>query len=199
MNQEPEFPRDNAPGRRAIRFKAEEPVRRALATHELGAALDALMDLYGDMIYWWCYRRLRNEDAASDALQETFTRAFHGLRQFRGDSLLSTWLVTIARNVCCDIAEPRPGDRVDTPPETPEGSPGPHDIAVSEERRRLLAECLNKLTFNQRSSVRAHYLDEMSFVDMEAKFGVARATLQARVARALIRLRRCLAAKGVTP
>lgn len=43
-------------------------------------------------------RLLRNEDAARDAVQEAFISAFRGLKTFREDSTLSTWLHRIVVN-----------------------------------------------------------------------------------------------------
>src|ERR1700735_3170096 len=41
---------------------------------------------------------VRNETDAEDVVQETLLRAFRNLSGFRGDSKLSTWLISIALN-----------------------------------------------------------------------------------------------------
>src|SRR5215208_326802 len=42
--------------------------------------------------------RLTSETDAPDVLQETFLQVYRGLRTFRGESRLSTWLYRIATN-----------------------------------------------------------------------------------------------------
>jgi RNA polymerase sigma-70 factor (ECF subfamily) len=54
-----------------------------------------LFDRYKDAMYTIAYRILRDEDAASDALQEGFIRVFGGLKNFEGRSTLGAWVKTI--------------------------------------------------------------------------------------------------------
>ncbi|WDL98766.1 RNA polymerase sigma factor [Alicyclobacillus sp. ALC3] len=52
-------------------------------------------DYYED-VYRWCLRYAGNPHDAADLTQETFTSAFRHFEQFRGDSSVRTWLLTIA-------------------------------------------------------------------------------------------------------
>jgi RNA polymerase sigma-70 factor (ECF subfamily) len=51
-------------------------------------------------IYLLCYRFVGNHEDASDLAQDVFVRAYRGLRGFKGESALATWLYRIAVNVC---------------------------------------------------------------------------------------------------
>lgn len=44
-----------------------------------------------------------NRDDALDITQETFVKALENIRKFRGESLISTWLYSIAANVAKDL------------------------------------------------------------------------------------------------
>jgi RNA polymerase sigma-70 factor (ECF subfamily) len=48
----------------------------------------------------WCRRMMKDPDRAEDMTQEVFLRAFRYRESFRGDSRVSTWLYSIARNYC---------------------------------------------------------------------------------------------------
>lgn len=48
--------------------------------------------------YTLALRLLGNEEDASDVTQETYLRAYRGLRRFRGDAQFSTWLYRITAN-----------------------------------------------------------------------------------------------------
>ena len=51
-------------------------------------------------MYQLCCRFVGNHEDASDLSQDIFLRAYKGLRSFRGQSSLATWLYRIGVNVC---------------------------------------------------------------------------------------------------
>ena len=62
-------------------------------------AFAALVTEHQRYVYNLALRLLNNEEEALDLAQETFVRAFHGMKALRDQSRLSTWLFGIARNV----------------------------------------------------------------------------------------------------
>ncbi|PLV60297.1 RNA polymerase sigma factor [Thermotoga sp. KOL6] len=46
-----------------------------------------------------------NTDDVDDVVQDVFMRIFKGIKKFRGDSKLSTWIYRIAVNVCKDYLQ----------------------------------------------------------------------------------------------
>jgi RNA polymerase sigma-70 factor (ECF subfamily) len=73
-------------------------VAASLAGHT--AAFDAIVLRHRRTVYQVCYRFAGNHEDASDLSQEAFVRAWRGLKKFRGQAALSTWLYRIAVNVC---------------------------------------------------------------------------------------------------
>jgi len=73
-----------------------ELVRRALARDE--AAVRTIIKAHNRRLYRLARGILRNDGEAEDVVQETYVRAFTHLKDFRGDSSLSTWLSRIAMN-----------------------------------------------------------------------------------------------------
>jgi RNA polymerase sigma-70 factor (ECF subfamily) len=63
-------------------------------------AFDAIVRRHQRQVYQVCFRFLGNHEDASDLAQDVFVRAYRGLRGFKGQSALSTWLYRIAVNVC---------------------------------------------------------------------------------------------------
>src|SRR5512137_1656930 len=61
-------------------------------------AFDELVQRYQDKVYRLCYKILRQEDDAAEALQDAFLSAFRGLKNFKAESTFSTWLYRIATN-----------------------------------------------------------------------------------------------------
>jgi RNA polymerase sigma-70 factor, ECF subfamily len=63
-------------------------------------AFDVIVERHQRTVYQVCYRFAGNHEDASDLAQEAFVRAWRGLKNFKGQSALSTWLYRIAVNVC---------------------------------------------------------------------------------------------------
>ena len=102
------------PARRPVRVGAPEPMtsadapladldERTLVEACLASqpgAFDLIVERHRRSVYQLCYRFVGNHEDASDLAQDVFLRAFRGLRSFRGQSSLGTWLYRIGTNVC---------------------------------------------------------------------------------------------------
>src|SRR3954465_13264490 len=63
-------------------------------------AFDVIVERHRRAVYQLCYRFVGNHEDASDLSQDVFLRAYRGLKNFRGQSTLATWLYRIGVNVC---------------------------------------------------------------------------------------------------
>jgi RNA polymerase sigma factor (sigma-70 family) len=84
---------------------AAVPSRGYAAAANLGVAPAALTthdlyERYGQQIFRFCQRQLRNREEAEDATQTTFLNAFRGLERGSAVEFESAWLYKIALNVC---------------------------------------------------------------------------------------------------
>jgi RNA polymerase sigma-70 factor (ECF subfamily) len=61
-------------------------------------AFNMLVRQYQEKLYWHIRRIVIDHDDADDVLQNTFIKVFHGIKKFREDSQLYTWLYRIATN-----------------------------------------------------------------------------------------------------
>ncbi len=64
------------------------------------AALEELLRRHASTVYRFGVRMCRNQADAEDVLQETLIAAARGIKTFRRESSVSTWLHTIARSFC---------------------------------------------------------------------------------------------------
>lgn len=62
------------------------------------AAFSMVVRKYQERLYWHIRKMVLSHDDANDILQNTFLKAWKGIDNFRGDSLISTWLYRIATN-----------------------------------------------------------------------------------------------------
>ena len=160
------------------------------------------MQTYGDDIFRFCQSMLNNSADAQDVLQTVFIQAFNGFSKFKGNSKFRTWLYSIARNRCLDHIKMnrRLKQRVEFVDELPEQAvqesqvqENANDPFMSE----ILRRCLAKLSASVRAAIllrfQSGYTYEEAATVVQAKAG----TLQARVARALPTLRRCIEEHGI--
>lgn len=181
------------------------PEERALAALRQGdrrEALAILMGQYGTPVYRYCYKVLRSRTLADDVHQVVFTQAFEDLGSFSGSSTFRAWLYAIANHRCLDalkwrrrwyarfVEREEPAEEVD---------PGPtgEDEVVSRSLSEALDACLGKLQPHVRTAVTLRFQEGFTYEEMSRICGERAATLQARVARAMPLLRRCLEGKGV--
>src|SRR5918993_5969388 len=76
-------------------------------------AFDVIVERHRRSVYQVCYRFVNNHEDASDLSQEAFVRAWRGLKNFKGQAALSTWLYRIAVNVCLNRVS---GKKTETEP-----------------------------------------------------------------------------------
>src|SRR5262252_2594185 len=63
-------------------------------------AFDVIVERHRRHVYQLCYRFVGNHEDASDLAQDVFVRAYRGLKTFKSQASLGTWLYRIGVNVC---------------------------------------------------------------------------------------------------
>ncbi len=81
----------NIKGEEKLKEQLQDPKRKA-------AAFSQLVRMYQERLYWHIRKMVLSHDDANDILQNTFMKAWNGIDNFRGDSLVSTWFYRIATN-----------------------------------------------------------------------------------------------------
>ena len=196
--------RPRAMMRRTDIVAGEDEVLAALERGDRHAALRLLMRDYGTAVYRYCQQMVEDDDLADEAHQMTFVQAYEGLLRFGGRSSLRTWLFGIARHRCLDLLKisRRRQKRFQLMPELPD-QPAPAETAEENltvrSRTSALSGCLRELAPRVRTAVLLRFQQGVTYEEMSGLEGERAATLQARVARALPVLRRCLERKGAAP
>jgi RNA polymerase sigma-70 factor (ECF subfamily) len=78
----------------------QKAIARALAGEV--DAFNQLVVKYQRLAYSVAYRMLQNEESASDAVQDSFIKAYRALNGFKG-GLFKSWLLRIVVNTCYDV------------------------------------------------------------------------------------------------
>jgi RNA polymerase sigma-70 factor, ECF subfamily len=162
-------------------------------------AFNQLVLRFQDPLYGLTLRMLGSPQAAEDATQEAFIRAWQRIDTFRGGSFKS-WLFTIAANQARDELRRRArrpatslsahADDPDLPDvDLPDNDPLPDAQAEQAELRAALEAALRTLPDDWREIVVLSDIHGMDYREISEVTGLALGTVKSRLSRARGRLR----------
>jgi RNA polymerase sigma-70 factor (ECF subfamily) len=133
---------------------------------------------------------------ADEIAQETLSRAFVHFRELR-HAVPWPWLVTVARNVACDLHRnaARCTDAGPAVLERPDPGPGPEDVAIRTETSKSLRQAVLALPPSQRELLAMAVERGMSIAAMAEELGTTQGAIRVRLHRARKSLG-CLYAKS---
>jgi RNA polymerase sigma-70 factor (ECF subfamily) len=157
-------------------------------------AFDLVVERHRRPVYQLCYRFVGNHEDASDLSQDVFLRAYRGLRNFKGQSSLGTWLYRIGVNVCLNrlsvkapINEPiEKQQHVDVQNESPS------DRVLRGERAVQVRAAISRLPRKQRAALILRMYHEMSHQEIADALGSSVGAVKANVFHALQNLKKLL-------
>lgn len=170
------------------------------------AEFSRLVDMYSTKIYRLAIKMLNQQQDAEDVLQETFLKAYRGIKSFDGRSKISTWLFRIATNEALMVIRKKHPDTVsiDEPVETEEGEQEPLQIIdwcclpeeelLSEETRQKLDAAAQKLPQRLKVVFILRDIDDLSTHETAEVLGLSDTAVKTRLSRARLRLREELSA-----
>ena len=161
-------------------------------------AFNQLVLLYQRMAYNVAYRILGDPDAASDATQDAFLKAFKAMRRFRGGSF-KAWLLRIVTNACYDQLrrkQRRPASSLDDLPVEADHSRYMHDPAERPdefvERQELsdtIQAGISTLPAEQRTVLVLSDVQGLSYKEIAEATGLSLGTVKSRLSRGRARVR----------
>ena len=160
-------------------------------------AFDALVARHQRAIYQLCYRFVGNHEDASDLSQDVFLRAYRGLKRFRGQSSIATWLYRIGINVCLNrvsakVPQTEPIDarqHVDLRSETA------GDRMLRAERAARVRAAIARLPRKQRAALILRMYHDLPHQEIAEALGSSVGAVKANVFHALQNLKRILGAE----
>lgn len=165
------------------------------------AAQGAIVRAYQDRVYSLLLRLSGDRELALDLAQETFLKAFAGLKSFRDGASLGPWLMKIANNLFIDHVRARKTESLDAAIEDGEWhEPGAEDPAIARIANETdLLAALAQLPVQWRQAVVLRHLDDMAYDAIAEVLGVPVGTAKTWLFRGRERLRALLEQRGITP
>ena len=161
-------------------------------------AFNQLVLLYQSLAYNVAYRILNDPDAAADATQDAFLKAYRAMSKFRGGSFKS-WLLRIVTNTCYDQLrrkQRRPASSLDDLPVDADHSPylrdpasQPDEYAERQELNRAIQAGIGTLPVEQRIVVVLSDVQGMRYQEIVEITGLSLGTVKSRLSRGRAKLR----------
>lgn len=174
----------------------DEDIVALIRQGDYDAALEELMQRYGDAVYRYCFRMLGDVALAEDTQQLMFLQAYESFPEFGGRAKVKSWLWKIAHNRTIDAARrrARERDRISDEDDVEVAALGldPGDQIDDGQIERALRTCVDELPLPTRDALLLHHCHGFTFEEIGAMMGVKPGTVQARARRALVRLQRCI-------
>jgi RNA polymerase sigma-70 factor, ECF subfamily len=162
-------------------------------------AFGILVGRHQHHVYKLCYRFVGNHEDASDLAQDVFIRAYRGLKTFKGQASLGTWLYRIAVNVCLNkvgATTPRPealdplllknDQRITAPDESAS------EAMLRDERAGQVRAAIAKLPRKQRATLILRVYHELPHNEIAGILGSSVGAVKANFFHALNNLKKLL-------
>jgi len=142
----------------------------------------------------------KSEDA-EDVLQDTFLRAYRGIKSFQGASTFSTWIYRITANSALmrlrkkqlPTVSIEDSDERETPVNIADWTPGPVEQLLSRELQHEMDEAIEALPPEFRQVFVLRDMEEMSNAEVAEVLDLSVAAVKSRLHRARLKVRNRLA------
>ena len=160
----------------------------------------ALADVYrltSAKLFGVCLRICNERSEAEEVLQETYITVWRRAGTYDpGKAAAISWLVAVARNKALDRLRTgkvrRMGTALEHAADVVDQTPSAFAEVESGQQRAALMACLEELDAEQQASIRAAFLDGLTYEELATRRDVPLGTMKSWIRRGLKRLRGCL-------
>jgi len=164
------------------RVQDEVSLLRASLEGETGA-WGEIISRYKDAVFGLCLGFLRNRADAEDVTHDAFIRAYVNLRRYHLDKRFSTWLFTIAANLCRNRLRYRRNHPVAEPSTPVRGGADPAHHVAEEDRHAEIREALNGLPYSYRAPLILRFYNDLAYQDIAMVLSIPEGTVKTRIHR----------------
>lgn len=163
----------------------------------MDSVFDELYTKYHHDVFQFLFYMVRNREQAEDLVQEVYIRVLKSYERFEGKSSEKTWLFSIARNVAIDHFRKEKGwkqrimEKFDLGAgQVKDDDPLPEEIALQNDEVKVIYECLQHCTVDQRMVIIMRYIHELSIAETAETLGWTESKVKTTQHRALKALKK---------
>lgn len=138
----------------------------------MDSVFEKLYKKYNHNVFQFLFYMVRNKEQAEDLVQEVFIRVLKSYERFEGRSSEKTWIFSIARNVAFDFFRKQLGwkqrllERFNLSiKQVKDENPLPDEITIHKETIKLVYDCLNYCSMDQRTVIILRFLYDLSIAE----------------------------------
>lgn len=148
-----------------------------------------LAERYGPTVYRFALRMMRNEQDAHDVCQETMVKVLRNLHRYDARWRFQTWVLSVARNTCIDEFRRRKHRSYEEAPDVADPTPGPLELASSQERSVTLHTALAQVPPLYREVLVLYHFEHLKYREIADMLDIPIGTVMNRIFRARQKLR----------
>lgn len=178
-----------------VEIKEEEKIVRQLQSGDF-SNYDKIVNSYKNRIFGMAYKFTNDYDETQDLAQEVFLKVYRQIKNFRGDSKLSTWIYRISVNTCLDwkkkknrlksinfssmVNEENKDQTIDIKDE----SMLPDEVILKGEDQKQVHKLIYELSDKYKTVLIMYHFNEMSYSDIATALNIPQRTVETRLYRA---------------
>jgi RNA polymerase sigma factor (sigma-70 family) len=144
---------------------------------------------YKDLVFTLAIRMLKHKEEAEEVAQDTFIKVFKSLDKFKGDSKFSTWIYKVTYNTCLDRIKKNKKHYNEVPIDEftfnkLDTIDNALDNMITDEKRVLIKNCINKLPEDSRALLTLFYFEELSLLEISKIINSEANTVKVKLFRA---------------
>ncbi len=147
------------------------------------AAWGEVISRYKDAVFGLCLGFMRNRADAEDISHDAFIRAYMNLRRYDLERRFSTWLFTIAANLCRNQLRYRRNHPSTEEPLQIRGGRDPAKLLDAEERQNRVRGALDKLPYSYRAPLVLRFYNELPYQEISDILAIPEGTVKTRIHR----------------
>lgn len=163
--------------------------------HREQEAFRLLAEKYKERLYWHVRKIVISHEDTDDILQNVFVKIWQGLKEFRYESKLYTWMYRIATNEALNFLSEKRRKVFGNSDEIPgflENTLESDVYFSGDEIQKELQKAILRLSDRQRMVFNMKYFDDMSYEEIAEVLDVAVGTLKATYHNAVKKIEACL-------
>lgn len=178
----------------ALLLENDQEIIEEYAENGSERAANSLVRKYRNFVYSTALRYLQDHEDADDCAQEVFIKALKGLKKFRKDSNLKTWLYRITVNNSINHIRKKKifsifsKDQVDDNIDFRDSQLNPEENMMISEFMSKFYNALSNLPEKQRETFALKYFDELKYEEISKMLGTSVGGLKANYYQAVKKL-----------
>lgn len=169
----------------------------------MNSVFDELYTKYHHDVFQFLFYMVKSREQAEDLVQEVYIRVLKAYGRFEGKSSEKTWIFSIARNVAIDHFRKQKGwkqkliesfDFSDRQIKDEEQLI-PEELAIQNEQIKLMYDCLDRCTVDQRMVIIMRYIQELSIAETAEALAWTESKVKTTQHRALKTLKKLMETK----